>query len=175
MHRWWYGCLEPAGVVEKGQTRGRKMHAARYTAGTAFYLATGDIRATQQLLGHEDIASTASPPAPRAALVAAARFSPASRGTSTHDEEAARSISAALTSAVIVLRPDAQHGRRGRRGTVGGPGPTERGRPAAKEATPVAQLGASAIPARPVGLVQPDQPDGLRALDSWRRPADPRI
>jgi integrase len=59
MHRWWYACLERAGVVEKGQTSGRKMHSARYTAGTEFYLATGDIRATQQLLGHEDIATTA--------------------------------------------------------------------------------------------------------------------
>ena len=37
-----------------------KMHAARYTAGTEFYLATGDIRATQQLLGHEDIGTTAN-------------------------------------------------------------------------------------------------------------------
>ena len=36
------------------------MHAARYTAGTEFCLATGDIRATQQLLGHEDIATTAN-------------------------------------------------------------------------------------------------------------------
>jgi integrase len=59
MHRWWYGCLQRAGVVEKGQTSGRKMHSARYTAGTEFYLATGDIRATQQLLGHEDISTTA--------------------------------------------------------------------------------------------------------------------
>jgi integrase len=59
MHRWWYGCLQLAGVVEKGQTSGRKMHSAHYTAGTELYLATGDIRATQQLLGHEDIATTA--------------------------------------------------------------------------------------------------------------------
>ncbi len=36
------------------------MHAARYTAGTELYLATGDIRATQQLLGHEDIGTTAN-------------------------------------------------------------------------------------------------------------------
>jgi site-specific recombinase XerC len=34
------------------------MHSARYTAGTEFYLATGDIRATQQLLGHEDVSTT---------------------------------------------------------------------------------------------------------------------
>ena len=37
-----------------------KLHAARYTAGTEFCLATGDIRATQQLLGHEDIGTTAN-------------------------------------------------------------------------------------------------------------------
>jgi len=60
LHRWWYRCLQRAGVVEPGQTKGMKMHAARYTAGTEFYLATGDIRATQQLLGHEDIGTTAN-------------------------------------------------------------------------------------------------------------------
>jgi len=60
LHRWWYRCLERAGVVAPGQTSGMKMHAARYTAGTEFYLATGDIRATQQLLGHEDIGTTAN-------------------------------------------------------------------------------------------------------------------
>ena len=48
------------GAVDPGQTKGMKMHAARYTAGTEFYLATGDIRATQQLLGHEDIGTTAN-------------------------------------------------------------------------------------------------------------------
>ena len=30
------------------------MHGTRYTAGTEFYRATGDIYATQQLLGHAD-------------------------------------------------------------------------------------------------------------------------
>jgi site-specific recombinase XerC len=37
-----------------------RMHAARYTAETELHLATGDIRATQQLLGHEDIGTTAN-------------------------------------------------------------------------------------------------------------------
>ena len=36
------------------------MHGARYTAGREIYLATGDIQATQQLLGHEDIRTTAN-------------------------------------------------------------------------------------------------------------------
>jgi len=36
------------------------MHGARYTAGTEFYLATGDIFATQQLLGHSDVGTTAN-------------------------------------------------------------------------------------------------------------------
>jgi integrase len=36
------------------------MHGARYTAGTAFYLATGDIYAAQQLLGHADVSTTAN-------------------------------------------------------------------------------------------------------------------
>jgi integrase len=38
LHRWWYGCLERAGIVDKGVTSGVKMHTARYTAGTEFYL-----------------------------------------------------------------------------------------------------------------------------------------
>ena len=36
------------------------MHGARYTAGTEFYLGTGDIYATQQLLGHADVSTTAN-------------------------------------------------------------------------------------------------------------------
>jgi integrase len=60
MHRWWYRCLARAGVVAEGITSGRKMHGARYTAGTEFYLATGDIYATQQLLGHADVSTTAN-------------------------------------------------------------------------------------------------------------------
>jgi len=60
LHRWWYRCLTRAGLVTKGTTRGRKMHGARYTAGTEFYLATGDIYATQQLLGHADVSTTAN-------------------------------------------------------------------------------------------------------------------
>ena len=60
LHRWWYRCLTRAGVVDEGTTHGKKMHGARYTSGTEFYLATGDIYATQQLLGHEDIGTTAN-------------------------------------------------------------------------------------------------------------------
>jgi integrase len=60
MHRWWYRCLARAGVVTEGTTSGKKMHGARYTAGTEFYLATGDIYATQQLLGHADVSTTAN-------------------------------------------------------------------------------------------------------------------
>jgi site-specific recombinase XerC len=33
---------------------------ARYTSGTEFYLATGDVYATQQLLGHADVSATAN-------------------------------------------------------------------------------------------------------------------
>jgi integrase len=60
LHRWWYACLARAGVVKAGTTHGRKMHGARYTSGTEFYLATGDIYATQQLLGHADVSTTAN-------------------------------------------------------------------------------------------------------------------
>jgi integrase/recombinase XerD len=60
MHRWWYGCLRRANLVGKGVSSGKKMHSARYTAGTEFYLATGDIYATQKLLGHVDVGTTAN-------------------------------------------------------------------------------------------------------------------
>jgi integrase/recombinase XerC len=60
LHRWWYRCLARAGVVDEGTTHGKKMHGARYTSGTEFYLATGDIYATQQLLGHADVSTTAN-------------------------------------------------------------------------------------------------------------------
>jgi integrase len=49
-----------AGVVEEGTTRGKNKRGARYTSGTEFYLATGDIYATQQLLGHSDVSTTAN-------------------------------------------------------------------------------------------------------------------
>jgi site-specific recombinase XerC len=45
-------------VVEKAQTRGRKIRRALHRRDGL--LATGDIRATQQLVGHEDIATTAN-------------------------------------------------------------------------------------------------------------------
>jgi integrase len=51
---------EPVCVVAEGTTSGKKMHGARYTAGTEFYLATSDIYATQQLLGHADVNTTAN-------------------------------------------------------------------------------------------------------------------
>jgi len=41
LHRWWYRCLERAGVVEKDVTAGMKMHSARYTAGRSFISAQG--------------------------------------------------------------------------------------------------------------------------------------
>lgn len=60
LHRWWYRCLARAGVGDEGTTRGKKMHGVRYTSGTEFYLATGDVYATQQLLGHADVGTTAN-------------------------------------------------------------------------------------------------------------------
>jgi integrase len=60
LHRWRYRYLTRAGVVDEGTTSGKKMHGARYTSGTEFYLATGDIYATQQLLGHADLSTTAN-------------------------------------------------------------------------------------------------------------------
>jgi integrase len=36
LHRWWYRCLERAGVTAAGQTSGISMHTARYAARTEF-------------------------------------------------------------------------------------------------------------------------------------------
>ncbi|HVU78850.1 MAG TPA: site-specific integrase [Gaiellaceae bacterium] len=58
MHDWWYGCLQRAGVVAEGVTRGEKMHKARHTAGQRVLDKSGNIKAVQKLLGHSDPATT---------------------------------------------------------------------------------------------------------------------
>jgi site-specific recombinase XerC len=57
-HIWWYKRLERAGVVDKGVTKGRKMHSARYTAAQRLLEATGDITEVQTLLCHTSSATT---------------------------------------------------------------------------------------------------------------------
>jgi integrase len=59
MHRWWYGCLERAGVVPAGVTAGERMHKARHTAGQRVLDKTGNLKAVQMLLGHDSIRTTA--------------------------------------------------------------------------------------------------------------------
>jgi len=58
MHRWWYGCLQRAGIVPTGITSGERMHKARHTAGQRVLDATGDLKLVQKLLGHESIRTT---------------------------------------------------------------------------------------------------------------------
>jgi site-specific recombinase XerD len=58
LHDWWYGCLERAGLVAKGQTSGEKMHKARHTAGQNVLDKTGNLKAVQKLLGHSSIQTT---------------------------------------------------------------------------------------------------------------------
>jgi integrase len=58
MHKWWYRCLARAGVVAEGQTSGERMHKARHTAGQRLLDHTGNLKAVQQLLGHQSIATT---------------------------------------------------------------------------------------------------------------------
>jgi integrase len=59
LHKWWYACLERAGVVAKGQTRGERMHKARHTAGQRVLDRThGNLKAVQKLLGHSSISTT---------------------------------------------------------------------------------------------------------------------
>jgi site-specific recombinase XerC len=59
LHDWWYRCLERAGVVPAGTTKGEKMHKARHTAGQAVLDKTGNLKAVQKLLGHASIQTTA--------------------------------------------------------------------------------------------------------------------
>jgi integrase/recombinase XerC len=59
LHKWWYRCLQRAGIVAEGVTSGRKMHGARYTAGQRVLDATGNLKAVQKLLGHSSITTTA--------------------------------------------------------------------------------------------------------------------
>jgi integrase/recombinase XerC len=58
LHRWWYRCLENAGIVAKGTLQGERMHKARHTAGQRVLDATGNLKAVQKLLGHASIQTT---------------------------------------------------------------------------------------------------------------------
>ncbi|MGZ4347965.1 MAG: site-specific integrase [Gaiellaceae bacterium] len=58
LRKWWYRCLQRAGIVTAGTTSGRKMHSARYTAGQAVLDKTGNLKAVQKLLGHSSITTT---------------------------------------------------------------------------------------------------------------------
>ena len=58
MHDWWYRCLAAAGVVAEGQTSGERMHKARHSAGQRLLDHTGNLKAVQQLMGHESISTT---------------------------------------------------------------------------------------------------------------------
>lgn len=58
-HRWWYGCLQRAGVVEEGVQAGRKMHATRHTYATELGRASGwNMLAVSKNLGHSKIGTT---------------------------------------------------------------------------------------------------------------------
>ena len=59
VHRWWYRCLERAGLIPEGTTSGMNMHRGRHTAATELQRSHHDLRLTQLLLGHADIRSTA--------------------------------------------------------------------------------------------------------------------
>jgi integrase len=58
LHNWWYGCLERSGIVAAGRPSGERMHEARHTAGQRVLDATGNLKATQKLLGHASIQTT---------------------------------------------------------------------------------------------------------------------
>jgi hypothetical protein len=57
LHKWWYRCLQRAGIVAEGITRGRKMHMARHTAGQSVLDRTGNLKAakaTRPLVHHHN-------------------------------------------------------------------------------------------------------------------------
>jgi site-specific recombinase XerD len=58
MHSWWYRCLARAGVVPTGTEHGENIHKARHSAGQRLLDHTGNLKAVQQLLGHESIMTT---------------------------------------------------------------------------------------------------------------------
>lgn len=59
-HRWWYGCLQRAGIVDPEQTSGRRMHTTRHTYATDLGRATGwNLMAVSKNLGHSSIKLTA--------------------------------------------------------------------------------------------------------------------
>jgi integrase len=59
-HRWWYRCLERAGIVDLDVTAGRRMHSTRHTYATDLGRATGwNLVAVQKNLGHSSIKLTA--------------------------------------------------------------------------------------------------------------------
>jgi integrase len=57
-HKWWYRCLENAGIVPAGTLSGERMHKARHTAGQRVLDSTGNLKAVQKLLGHSSIQTT---------------------------------------------------------------------------------------------------------------------
>jgi site-specific recombinase XerC len=58
VHRWWYRCLARAGLVGPGVTAGANMHRGRHTAGRDVQRHHHDLKLTQRMLGHKDIATT---------------------------------------------------------------------------------------------------------------------
>ena len=58
LHDSWYRALERAGVVAPGQRAGERMHKGRHTAGQRVLDKTGNLKATQKLLGHASIQTT---------------------------------------------------------------------------------------------------------------------
>lgn len=58
-HRWWYRCLERAGIVDAGVTKDRNMHLSRHTYATDLGRATNwNMVAVSKNLGHSSIAIT---------------------------------------------------------------------------------------------------------------------
>lgn len=58
LHNWWYARLTAAGIVATGTTKGERMHKARHSAGQRLLDHTGNLKAVQQLLGHQSVATT---------------------------------------------------------------------------------------------------------------------
>jgi site-specific recombinase XerD len=59
LHKWWYACLQRAGVVAKGTTSGQRMHRlATQPVSASSTTPRGNLKAVQKLLGHSSISTT---------------------------------------------------------------------------------------------------------------------
>ena len=58
LHKWWYRCLERAGLVAEGVTDGRRCTWPGTRPASRCSTTPGNLKAVQKLLGHSSISTT---------------------------------------------------------------------------------------------------------------------